>query len=483
MVQLKGIAFVAVFAPVATVVDPRRAAARLRLAARRGGGRDRRPRPRRSTARARTAWPRAAAFRKASRPERSASARSSVRATWPESANHPLDPVGPGPAGEADAGAQGEAGYPFPGTRGHTAGGGVCFAPVNLVVVSFDAAGSFAGAAAQNIAPLPSCSRIVTLDLRRAGERVQRAALALHAQRAVLHRDRRDRAAHPALVGVLVARVGGRSAPRPVRRGEGQGDGVAARAVHDQHGAPGGGIAGVHRPPAPRRRSACRATRDDLNESLRRSRFTGGLSSSRRLSELARIGGRRDGNARRVRRVAAGVELVAIEVPVLVAVDADAPSRARRHAGVGQLLARGGGERAQVGVGERRVGRAVELEGAGRREIAAARLAADRCPSRPRRTRPRSRARAIIRLMRALDVERVGAGQRDLLADDRAPGSSRRRARTARGGAAPGWSARRRRRRGSGRRCRRCRRAARRSRAPAGPAAHRSDRPNMPTFW
>ena len=46
------------------------------------------------------------------------------------------------------------------------------------------------------------------------------------------------------------------------------------------------------------------------------------------------------GDARRVGRIGAGVELVAVEEAVLVAVDADARARARRHAGVGQLLAR-----------------------------------------------------------------------------------------------------------------------------------------------
>jgi hypothetical protein len=57
----------------------------------------------------------------------------------------------------------GGAGYPFPGTCGHAGGGGVCFAPLNFSVASLEATGSLAGADAQNIVPLPSWTRIVTV--------------------------------------------------------------------------------------------------------------------------------------------------------------------------------------------------------------------------------------------------------------------------------------------------------------------------------
>jgi len=56
----------------------------------------------------------------------------------------------------------GGTGYPFPGTCGQSAGGGVCFAPLNFALVSFDTAGCIAGAEAQNIVPLPSWTPIVT---------------------------------------------------------------------------------------------------------------------------------------------------------------------------------------------------------------------------------------------------------------------------------------------------------------------------------
>ena len=81
-----------------------------------------------------------------------------------------------------------------------------------------------------------------------------------------------------------------------------------------------------------------------------------------------------------VRRIGAGVELGAVVVAVLVAIDADARAAARRHAGVGQLLAGGGREGPQGRVADRRLGVAVALERAIREAHPAARDAADACP-------------------------------------------------------------------------------------------------------
>src|SRR5262249_17837699 len=80
------------------------------------------------------------------------------------------------------------------------------------------------------------------------------------------------------------------------------------------------------------------------------------------------------GDAVGVGRVAAGVQLGAVEVAVLVAIDADTDARSRRHAGVGQLLTGGAGDGAQLRVGDRRLGGAVALERAGGGTQPAARL-------------------------------------------------------------------------------------------------------------
>ena len=95
-------------------------------------------------------------------------------------------------------------------------------------------------------------------------------------------------------------------------------------------------------------------------------------------------------DARRVGRIAAGVELVAVAEAVAVAVDADAHARARRHAGVGQLLAGGVGERPQRRVADRRLGGAVG------HELAAADVEAPRSspPTAPFTTRSHSPASA-----------------------------------------------------------------------------------------
>src|SRR4030095_1843044 len=72
----------------------------------------------------------------------------------------------------------------------------------------------------------------------------------------------------------------------------------------------------------------------------------------------------RHGDAQRVRRIAARVQLVAVEVAVLVAVDAHAYPGAERGAGVGELLPRHRGQGTEVVVRERSVGGTVELEDA-----------------------------------------------------------------------------------------------------------------------
>src|SRR5262249_57149977 len=58
------------------------------------------------------------------------------------------------------------------------------------------------------------------------------------------------------------------------------------------------------------------------------------------------------GRACRVRRIAAGIELGAIEEGVLVAIDAYAGPAPGRDTGIGELLPGGGRERSHLGVGE-----------------------------------------------------------------------------------------------------------------------------------
>ena len=65
-----------------------------------------------------------------------------------------------------------------------------------------------------------------------------------------------------------------------------------------------------------------------------------------------------------ISRIAAGVDLVAVEEAVLVPVDADPHARPRRDAMVGALLPCHGGVGAQLGVGERGLAPAVALEAA-----------------------------------------------------------------------------------------------------------------------
>src|SRR5262245_33210496 len=62
--------------------------------------------------------------------------------------------------------------------------------------------------------------------------------------------------------------------------------------------------------------------------------------------------------ARRIGRIEAGVELVAVEEAVLVAVERDARAGAGGDASIGQLLAGSGGETAQVVLPDQRLARA-----------------------------------------------------------------------------------------------------------------------------
>ena len=101
-----------------------------------------------------------------------------------------------------------------------------------------------------------------------------------------------------------------------------------------------------------------------------------------------------------------GVELVAVEEAVLVAVDADARAVARRHAGVGQLLPGGRRERAHLGVGEQRP-RWRGRSGTGRTPAAPRRAARRAMVPFTTTSHSPAAARAIRRSMRGPTVARV----------------------------------------------------------------------------
>src|SRR5215470_11078580 len=92
-------------------------------------------------------------------------------------------------------------------------------------------------------------------------------------------------------------------------------------------------------------------------------------SHRRRATRRRRRGGcryRSAGCGERIGGIRARVDLVAVEVAVLVAVDTDARTLARRHARVGQRETRPAGKRAHLAVVAEHVGAAVAVEQSGR---------------------------------------------------------------------------------------------------------------------
>src|SRR5262249_7259631 len=122
-------------------------------------------------------------------------------------------------------------------------------------------------------------------------------------------------------------------------------------------------------------------------------------------------------------RIGARIELATIRAAVEVTVDADARAFARRHAGIGQLLAGRPSEAAQLGVAQQRIGHAVGLELAARQTEGTALLEDARARvldhTLDREIALTGRGTLVQEVDARAGDRRVRAGEGHLLSDDR----------------------------------------------------------------